>query len=382
MGLLKRLFGREPLVKAIEQNGTTTDNQLRVLELEKIAIQTAIGYIASAISQCEFRTFVNGEENRGQEYYRWNYAPNKNQNSTQFIWETVESLIYDGEALIVEERGDLFLADSFTTNENGTKERTFENITVDGDTLRNRRARDVIWIVFDNNDIRPLLSEVCHEYETLIEEAVKGYRQQHAEKGILNIDNRLRGNPEDEKIRTDLLENRFKKYFSVDNAVLPLHSGYTYTSQSKSTTTKGTEVSDVKTLTDEIYNRVGQIFRVPPTLLRGEIGDVDASQKNFLRYAVKPVAKLLETEITRKLYGYDAYTKGSYLTIDTSRLEVTGAFDMAEKVDKLIACGLYSIDEARRKTGEPELGLPETQKHFITKNYEEIQQEGGTANEE
>lgn len=381
MGLLKRLFGLEPIVKAIEVNGTEISEQLHVLELEKIAIQTAIGYIASAISQCEFRTFVDGAEIRGQEYYRWNYSPNKNQNSSQFIWETVESLIYNGEALIIEERDQLFLADTFTTNENGIKERVFENITVDGETLRNRKGKDVIWMVFDNNDIRPLLSEVCHEYESLIEEAVKGYKQQHAEKGILNIDARLRGNSEDESIRNDLLNNRFKKYFSAESAVLPLHSGYTYTSQQKNTV-RTSEVTDVKMLTEEIYNRVGQIFRVPPTLLRGEIGDVDASQKNFLRYAVKPVAKLLETEITRKLYGYDAYTKGSYLTIDTSRLEVTGTFDMAEKVDKLIACGMYSIDEARRKTGEPELGLPETQKHFITKNYAEITQEGGEGNEE
>ena len=380
MGLLKRLFGLEPIVQAVEQGGTTED-RIHVLELEKVAIQTAIGYIASAISQCEFRTFLNGTETKGQEYYRWNYSPNKNQNSSQFIWETVEDLIYNGEALIIEEKNQLFLADTYTTNENGVNERIFENISVDGESLKNRKGKDVIWMVFDNNDIRPLLSEVCHEYEALIEEAVKGYKQQHAEKGILNIDSRLRGKSEDEVTRNDLLENRFKKYFSADSAVLPLHSGYAYTSQSKNTN-KGSEVSDVKTLTDEIYNRVGQIFRVPPTLLRGEIGDVDASQKNFLRYAVKPIAKLLETEITRKLYGYDAYTKGSYLTIDTSRLEVTGAFDMAEKVDKLIACGMYSIDEARRKVGEAELGLPETQKHFITKNYSEIQQEGGEENAE
>ena len=82
MGLLKRLFGLEPIVQAIEQGGTEISEQLSVLNLEKIAIQTAIGYIASAVSQCEFRTFLNGTEVREQEYYRWNYSPNKNQNSS------------------------------------------------------------------------------------------------------------------------------------------------------------------------------------------------------------------------------------------------------------------------------------------------------------
>lgn len=371
MGVLKRLFGLEKVVQAIEQGGTVKADDAYALELEKVAIQTAIGYIASAVAQCEFRTFMNGKENIGQDYYLWNYAPNANQNAVQFVWDLVETLIYNGEALIIEERGQMFLADTFTKAENGIKERMFEGISVDGQTLRARRAKDVIWMVFDNNDIRPLLSRLCNQYEALIQKASEGYAKTYSDKGILSIDSRNRGKFEDEQTKRDLLENRFKKFFSSDSAVLPLYNGYTYTPQTKNTRNVS-EVNDVKTLSDEIYNRVGQAFRVPPTLLRGDIGDVEASNKNFLRYAVKPICKLLEAEITRKLYGYEELKKGNYLTIDTSRLEVSGVFAMAEKVDKLIACGMYSIDEVRKKMGEPEIGLPETQKHYITKNYAEI----------
>ena len=381
MGVLKRLFGLEQIAANIEQaSDYSIEQKLYALELEKIAIQTAIGYIASAVSQCEFRTFLNGKEVREEEYYRWNYSPNVNQNSSQFIWDWVETLIYDGDALIIEEQNQLFLADTYTTNENGINERIFENISVDGQDLRSRPARDALYVVFDNNDIRPMLSRVCNEYENLIEKAVEGYTKSYSEKGVLAMDANKRGKTEDEDLKMELIGKRFKKFFSAENAVLPLYGGQTYTPQTKNLRNTS-DINDVKILTDEIYNRVGQVFRIPPTLLRGEIGDVDASTKNFLRYSVKPICFLLEREITRKLYGPKAMEKGSYLMIDTSRLEITGAFDMAEKVDKLIACGLYSIDEARRKTGEPEVGLPETQKHFITKNYAEIQQEGGNADE-
>lgn len=381
MGVLKRLFGLEKIVEAVEAGGTSIETRAHALELERIAIQTAIGYIASAVSQCEFRTFVGGKENRGQDYYTWNYSPNANQSATQFIWDAVETLIYNGDALIVEERGQFFLADSFTTNEDGIKEQIFENITVNGQALRKRKARDVIYLVMDNQDIRPLLSEVCSQYEDLINEAAKGYSKAYADKGILDIDAAKRGKIEDEEKRGQLLKNQFKTFFSSDSAVLQLNAGYTYTPMTKSTRNTS-EVNDVKTLTDEIYNRVGQVFRVPPALLKGEIGSVDAVDKNFLRYGVKPICNLLETEITRKLYGYDAVAKNSYLAIDTARLEVTGVFDMAEKVDKLISCGVYSIDEVRKKMGEEELQIPESEKHFITKNYSEISEEGGEGNAE
>ena len=84
MGVLKRLFGLEQIAANMEQaSDYAIENKLYALELEKIAIQTAIGYIASAVSQCEFRTFLDGKEVKEEEYYRWNYSPNINQNSSQ-----------------------------------------------------------------------------------------------------------------------------------------------------------------------------------------------------------------------------------------------------------------------------------------------------------
>ena len=47
-------------------------------------------------------------------------------------------------------------------------------------------------------------------------------------------------------------------------------------------------------------------------------------------------------------------------------------FDIAEKIDKLIASGMYCVDELRQKLGDAELGTEESQMHFITKNYTEL----------
>ena len=82
---IKRLFKSretpEPeKVTAIE----ITDQQVRDAAAEvclrELAFWTCIGKIANALTKCEFRTFYEGEEIFGDEYYTWNYEPNRNQN--------------------------------------------------------------------------------------------------------------------------------------------------------------------------------------------------------------------------------------------------------------------------------------------------------------
>ena len=72
---------------------------------------------------------------------------------------------------------------------------------------------------------------------------------------------------------------------------------------------------------------------------------------------------------------------GSYMWIDTSKILHIDLFEIAEKIDKLIASGMTSIDELRKHAGMLELGTEESTKHFITKNYQEITK-GGKENED
>lgn len=378
MGIFRKLFGAGKIVKAIEDGGIEETEKKKALELERIAIQTAVGYLASAITQCTFRAYMDGEENRtGAEFFLWNYSPNKNQSSTEFLWEVVETLLYNGEALIVEERQQLFLADGYSKEEDGTREQRYSGITVKGEAVKDRKESDVIRLKMENRNIRSLLESLCEQYEALISEAVEGYRKTYAEKGILSIDRVKSGKLDYETIKRDLINNRFRDFYSNKSAVLPLYDGYTYTPQTR-VTRNTSEINDVKELSDEIYKRVGQAFRIPPSLLKGDTADLENASEMFLKYGVRPLCNLMEEEITRKRYGNREFEKGCYLTIDSSSIEISNVISAAEKLDKLIGCGIYSVDEVRDKIGEPMLGTPEAQKHYITKNYSEMK--GGEEN--
>ena len=375
---LSDLFG-QARAEQIEEGGYRLQAGEEVpLELERVAIQSAVGMISAAVGQCRFRTFINGEEKYGGEYYLWNYSPNRNQNSTQFLQDFVETLVYNNEALIVERHGELFLADSFSCQENGTQELVFSNIAIGTETVPDRRAGEVLFFRLGSMDIRPLLSNLCHQYEALIEKAVGSYVRGAADKGILNIDTQKRGKNEEDGYKRELLEGKFKKFYSAGNAVLPLHSGYTYTPH-KRELRNTSEINDVKSMSDEIYNRVGQAFRIPPALLRGETAQSGDAMDKFLRMCVRPFCNMIEEEITRKRYGEEEYKKGSYVLVDTAMLEISGIFSSADKLDKIIGSGILSIDEVREKTGEPALGTEEAQAHYITKNYDKMKKRAGEA---
>lgn len=100
--------------------------ELKTLSIEEFAIHSAINMIAGAVSKCEFRTFLRGEEVRAEEHYLWNYEPNVNQNSTQFIQELVSRLLYANECLVVEANGQLIIAEGFSKQEFALRDTVFQ----------------------------------------------------------------------------------------------------------------------------------------------------------------------------------------------------------------------------------------------------------------
>ncbi|MCM1190737.1 MAG: phage portal protein, partial [bacterium] len=114
----------------------------------------------------------------------------------------------------------------------------------------------------------------------------------------------------------------------------------------------------------------------------GETAQSGDGMDQFIRMCVRPICNMLEEEITRKRYGIKEFQKGSFVAVDTSLLEITGIFASADKLDKIIGCGILSIDEVREKAGEAALNTPEAQKHYITKNYGEVDAGEGEQNEE
>ena len=114
--------------KAVAHPGDSTFQSGAILAFEEFYVNLAINMIAGAIGKCEFRTFKAGKPYKAEEYYLWNYEPNANQNSTQFIQELVAKVLKYNEALVVDVNGKLIIADSFTRDEHEIGEDVFRDV--------------------------------------------------------------------------------------------------------------------------------------------------------------------------------------------------------------------------------------------------------------
>ena len=384
MGLWKWLEGKMLRGKSVEVTAETIEKyieqeRLSNLVAEELTIHAAINLIANSISKCEFKTLKNGKEYQGEEYYVWNYEPNKNQNSSQFLQELTATLLYRNECLVVENNGQLIIAESFTKEEYALKETVFSNVYRKGLTFnRDFRMSEVLYFRLNNKNIRQLLTNLCNGYNNLLEEAVDKYEKAGGEKGTLHIDAQAKGmkygNKSFEEVYEDLMNNRFKRFFNSRNAVLPLWNGFTYTKQAAEQSKKSTsEMKDITDVLDEIVVTVARAFNIPVALLKGDVSDVSKVTQNFLTFCVDPLCEMLQTEINRKRYGKYQVQRGCYVRINTTTIMHVDVFEIAEKIDKLISSGMYCIDDLRKKLGETELDTEESKTYWITKNYTSIE---------
>lgn len=345
------------------------------LAIEAFAITAAINLIASAISKCEFKTYSKGVEFKGEEYYLWNIEPNKNQNSSQFIQKLISTLLYENECLALDINGQLIIADSFYQNEYAVVENYFTNV-VSGTMSFDKtfKMSEVMYFRLGNDNIRALLSNLLKGYNDLLNMSINKYKRSGGRKGILDIESTASGNKDFQTKFEDLMNNKFKRYFEAENAVLPLEKGYKYDEQGGEASKKSTsEIADITATTKEIFERVAQAFKIPPSLLRGDIADISNLTDNFLTFCIDPHTDMIQEEATRKRYGKTEFIAGNYLKIDTTCIKHIDLFNISASFDKLIASGGYSIDELRIKSGDTPLNTDWSKKHWITKNYQGIE---------
>ena len=354
---------------------------LNGLMAQKFAMNVAINLIAGLISKCEFKTYQKGKSTKGPEYYLWNYEPNVNQNSTQFLQELIHRLCYKNEGLVFGYGNQLIIAEDFYKQEYALLETKFSNVTRKNFVFNKTfKMSDVLYFKLNNEDVRKMFDGLYSGYENLIAAAMERYKQGGGEKVIVHIASAAKSDKKNYEQRLDdLMENRFKKFFDSKNAVLPLHEGFSVDRQTTEQSKKAAnEITDITNLLKDAFLRAAQAFKIPAAILNGDIADVDKVTDNLLTFCIDPLADLLGEEIVRKRYGFGEFSKGNFLRIDTTCIKHMDIFSIAKDLYNTIGSGTYSIDEIREKIGDEPLNTEFSQKHFFSKNFEDIENmEGG-----
>lgn len=350
------------------------ESMMTEIYLRELAFQRAIQILAKMLGKCEIRTFLNNEEIFRDEYYSWNYEPNRNQNKQQFFDKLVEKMFRNGEALIVSGiDGQLYVADAFCTTRSALYGNTYSQVTVDDYTFQHTfRSTDVMYVRPNWKNVNTVLKGLYGSYARLIQYGAKSFLQSHGSKGILNISSIASNAKNFDETLKKLLNEYFKTFFESENAVLPIFDGYTFTETNRSKNYNETTTRDIKAMYDDVFDFTARAIGIPPSILKGDVQDNSKAMDELLTVALDPLAGTLESEINRKKYG-KAVLKGSRCMVDTSHIKHVDVFGNAANIDKLVQSGTHTINMILRAMGQPQVNEEWADQHFITKNYSTVQ---------
>ena len=374
IGLLTYI--RDFLTGGIVTATQVTDEELYAIVAEinirELAFWSCVNLIANSVSKCEFKTFVGSKEAKGREWYAWNISPNRNQNSSAFMHKLIARLYSDNECLVIEENDQLLVADSFQQQEYALVDNIFEGVTVGNYTFATKyRMSDVMYFKLSEKDMRKVTNAIYESYGKLISYGMKSYQKSRGNRGVLNYGTLAQGDEKAKAAFDDLMNNRFKKFFTSENAVLPLPKGYDYTDiGTKTYSNEGTR--DIRSMMDDIGDFTAKAFGIPPALAKGDIAGIKEAMQSYLSFCIDPLADNIAEEINRKRYGFAEFKKGNYLKIDTKSILHVDLLSVSAAIDKLIASGAFTINDIRKLVNEEPIDEEYANTHFLTKNYSSI----------
>lgn len=357
----------DELERAIEQYSSE-------VHIREVAFWSTVNIIANSISKCEFKTYYRGKETKGSEYYLWNVEPNQNQNSSVFLHKLIAQLYRNNECLVIEQNGQLLVADTFIRKPYALYEDVFTGVTIEDFTFNRSFAQsEVLYFKLCEKDMKEVTNALYESYSKLIFYTMKAYQKSRGTKGTFNYETLPVAGSDERKFFDELITKKFKTFMDSGDAVIPLGKGQTFTDIG-SKTYSNESTRDIRALIDDISDFTAKGFGVPPALTRGDVQGVKDVVEQLLTFCIDPLCDMLQEEINRKRVGQAEYLKGTKTVINTNTIKHIDLFDITAAIDKLISSGCFCVNDIRKAIGEELINEPWANQYFMTKNYATVEE--------
>ncbi len=338
--------------------------------VRELALWNSINLIANAVSKCEIKTFTLGKEVKEREYYLWNYEPNKNQNSSVFMHKLISQLYLNNECLVIDQDGQLLVADAFQKTPYALYGDRFTQVRV-GDFMfaKTFEQADVLYFRLAERDMRKVIDGLYQSYARLLAYSMKSYQKSRGLKGVFKYDTIPVAGTDQRAAFDSLINEKFKTFLEANNGVIPLAKGQEFTEVSNRATYSQESSRDIRAMIDDVCDFTAKAIGIPPALLRGDVQGTKDALDHLLTFCIDPLVDQLAEEINRKRIGYRWFSQGSYIQIDTKAIKHVDLLSVSTAIDKLISSGVFCVNDIRRIVGEPPIEEDWANEHFITRNY-------------
>ncbi len=337
--------------------------------LKKMALETCINFIGRTISQCNIRIVKDGKRIYDEWDYLLNVRPNTDQSAAEFWQEVIYKLIYDNEVLVVlSDRNDLLIADSFDRQEFAVYPDIFKDVTVKDYTFRRTfRMDEVIYLTYNNEKLSVFLNGMFEDYSTLFSRMLETQKLSNQIRGTVGIESTQSLNEEQRTKLQDFIDKLFTSFKNNVIALVPKLKGFDY-NEVNDGANNGKSVEELAKLKRDLTNDVANIIGIPNSLIYGDMSEYETAVKAYIRFCAAPLLKKIRDELNAKIIQKSEYLSGK-------KIEVHGVIDpnpleLANAVDKLRASGVYNGNEIRIKLGDEPVDNPALDEYVLTKNYQ------------
>lgn len=345
-------------------------------QIRELCFWTCVNMIANSLGRCEVKTYRAGKLERGREYYMWNVEPNANQNATAFFHKLVARLCQDNEALIISTgsyngHDTIAVADDWEEPEDkGNQENRYRGVTLGNKSYdKTFRERDIMHLKLNHMDIKPVIDAMFASYVRLVQAAMKSYEWENGQHWKVKI-NQIAQNGENwHETFQKMLASQIRPFMESPSAVLPVFDGYEYEDASSKQAVKSADRSrEAKKLIEDIFDFTARGFGIPAVLINGTVEGVKDAQARYLTGCIDPICDQLSEEGTRKRFGYEGWSRGDYLRVDSSAIIHFDLFSNAANIEKLVGSGAFSLNDVLRAAGQATINEPWADEHYMTKN--------------
>ena len=339
------------------------------------ALQTCISMIGRTISQSEFQTRINGNMVQDEAYYRLNVRPNKNMSAHQFWSTVVWKMIMDNECLIIKtDEDELLIADDFDRTGRTLFDDSFTDVVVGDITFRRTfEMKDVIYLPYANESVSRLVDGLYESYGELFARIMEYQYRKGQIRSIVNLDAKVRSDDAGMNPLQNFINKIYETTSKKVHAVIPSQKGIEYDEKQ---TTYQPNVDEVEKVAKGFLEKVAIALGIPLGLLRGDLADVEKQTENYMTFCINPFLDRIRSELNGKLLEPEEFLRGDRIKIRAAAVE--NLFSVAMKADKLVSSGLFKGNEIREELGFERSDDPMLDKHLLTKNYQLLEEAGGT----
>ncbi|HEL2279041.1 TPA: phage portal protein [Streptococcus suis] len=392
MGILdafKFKFNKSPTLSDSFENDSYANELSKNLALKASALNKVSNYIARSFSKAKFVIKGELDSNKKSWLFCLNVQPNPNQSSSVFLGEIAKKLIADGEVLIVSYQESLYIADSFSKKEARLTGNVYSVDSLQGITIDKAFASDdVIYLQSENENLNKYSEQLWADYGELLGRLINRQKTANQIRFTLGLPkDRVRekaqegadGGAKDESRNQRFFERVVERIKNDSVVPIPLNKDGTYNEFSNRYSSKASFVEDIKQVKNQYVDELCEILGIPSALIHGELADNQKNHEQLIEVVIEPMMRKLLDGLQVAIFTQEEYLDGQ--TIKATGLMRKDLFDIASSGDKLIAAGLAMADEIREEIGLGPLPNGLGQRLYITKNYLELREEGGTKDE-